>query len=178
MIPESGRKRDILQLVAGKSLTYLILYSAVTAYILGVIPRIFNLPHIGNPADLLIMGIPFLLATIFFSMTVSVFMRNRETGMVVFLFASLILLFMSGFSWPQSNIGSFWLAVSSLFPSTHGIQAYIKINTMGASLSELKREYTGLWLQAGLYFLTTVAGYFGQMNWLLKNKSIELHHLK
>ena len=42
-----------------------------------------------------------------------------------------------------------------LFPSTFGINGFVKINNMGATLSEVAFEYKALWIQAGVYFLTT-----------------------
>ena len=45
--------------------------------------------------------------------------------------------------------------VSYIFPSTFGINGFVKINNMGATLSEVAFEYKALWLQAGFYFLTT-----------------------
>jgi len=163
LLPVDSKKRHLLQLITGKSMCYFSLYAVLTAYILGVIPRLFNLPHIGQPVALIGMAIPFLLATIFFSMTVSVFMRNRETGMVFFLFFSLILLFISGFSWPRSNMPSFWLAISWLFPATHGIQGYLKINSMGATLRQISFEYISLWILAAIYFVTTLIAYAWQI---------------
>jgi ABC-2 type transport system permease protein len=163
LIPVNGSNHGIIKVITGKSLCYFSLYFVLSTYILGFIPRLFNLPHIGNPADIIGLMVPFLLATIFFSMTVSVFIRNRETGLVVFLFFSLILLFLSGFSWPRSNMNGFWLAFSWIFPSTHGIQAYIKINTMGATMKHIRLEYINLWAQVGFYFLTTVMVYRWQI---------------
>ncbi len=49
----------------------------------------------------------------------------------------------------------FWKYVSYIFPSTFGINGFVKINNMGATLSEVAFEYKALWLQAGIYFLTT-----------------------
>lgn len=147
------------QTLIGKSLCYGSMYMIVTAYILLLIPHIFQLPHIGNPLDIMWLMTPFLFAVIFYSMTISVFIRNRETGLVVFLFFSLVLLFLSGVSWPQSNIHWFWRTFSMLFPSTFGIQGYIKINSMGADLKHVQFEYVGLWIQAAVYFLTTMIVY-------------------
>ena len=65
-------------------------FSANAAYtwsffVLGVIPRIFNLPHIGLTSDIIKFMIPFLFATVFFSMTISVFLPNRETSLMLFM---------------------------------------------------------------------------------------------
>ncbi|MDD3727948.1 MAG: ABC transporter permease [Dysgonamonadaceae bacterium] len=151
--------RSVFHVVIGKALCYFSWYLVVAAYILGVIPKLFNLPHIGNPLDIALMVVPYLLAVIFFSMTLSVFIRNRETGFVVFLFTSLILLFLSGSSWPLSSVHSFWRTFSMMLPSTFGINGYIKINSMGATISQIDMEYIGLWIQAGFYFITTLVVY-------------------
>ena len=157
-------KGGTYRIIIGKGACYFFIYLAWSFYILGFIPHIFNLPHIGNPIDLLFFLIPFLLATIFFSMTVSVFQPNRETGMILFLFFSLILLFLSGISWPRSNIPGIWQAFGWLFPATNGIQGYVKINTLGADLHHIPFEYISLWIQTGIYFLTTTWAYHWQMN--------------
>jgi ABC-2 type transport system permease protein len=152
-IPEHLRGKSIYKVVLGKAACYFTLYIGLSAYVLGFVPRLFNLPHIGSFWTLFGFLIPFLLATIFFSMAVSVFVKNRETGLISFLFFTLILLFLSGFSWPRSNMADFWVYVSYLFPATHGIQGYIKINTMAAELPQLRLEYLGLWIQTLVYFV-------------------------
>jgi ABC-2 type transport system permease protein len=152
-----------LRVVLGKAACYLLMYLAFSFYILVLTPRVFNLPHIGQFIDLLKFIIPFLLATIFFSMTISVFFPERETGMIIFLFFSLILLFLCGISWPQSNINGFWKTFSWIFPATHGIQGYIKINSMGADIKHVSFEYISLWIQTALYFLTASVAYRWQI---------------
>ena len=156
------------RVIVGKSICYLLMYVVFSFYILEVVPHIFNLPHIGNPLDVAKLMIPFLLATIFFSMTVSVFIPNRETGMIIFLFFSLIILFLSGISWPQSNINGFWKSFSLIFPAVHGIQGYIKINSMGATIRQVSYEYICLWMQTIIYLITTIWAY----RWQIKRSVI------
>jgi ABC-2 type transport system permease protein len=50
-----------------------------------------------------------------------------------------------------------------MFPSTHGIQGYIKINSMGADIHKVSFEYLSLWIQTALYFLTASLTYTWQM---------------
>ena len=66
---------------------------------------------------------------------------------------------MTGVSWPQSNIPGIWQGVSWLFPSTFGARAYIRVNTMGATLHDVASEYRILWIQAGVYFCVACAVY-------------------
>jgi len=164
LVSSSVHRGGTFRVIIGKSTCYFLLYAAWSFFILMLIPRAFNLPHIGIPFDILMLLIPFLLASIFFSMTVSVFLPHRETGMVIFMFMSLILVFLSGVSWPQSNINGFWKAFAWIFPSTSGVQAYIKINTLGADLHHITFEYLSLWVQTAIYFATTCWAYYWQIN--------------
>ena len=157
--PHFRQKGKYFPVIFGKALTYLTIYIVINAYILLAIPRIFHLPHIGNPWDIIRFFTPFLLSVIFFSMLISVFIRNRETSMIIFPFFSVVLLFLSGISWPQSNMPWFWKIFSMLFPSTFGIQGYFKINTMGAALDQVRFEYIALWIQTAFYFVTTIFAY-------------------
>ena len=111
--------------------------------------------QIGQPGSLVLFVAPYLAACIFFAMTTSIAIRNRETCMLIFVFTSVPLLFISGISWPGAAIPPFWKYVSYIFPSTFGINGFVKINNMGATLSEVAFEYKALWIQAGVYFLTT-----------------------
>jgi len=163
LVSSSVHRGGTFRVILGKALAFFSLYLLWSVYLLGFIPWLFNLPHIGNPFTLLEFVVPFLLATIFFSMTASVFVPSREIQMVLLLFFSLILLFLSGISWPQSAISGVWKVFSWLFPATFGIQAYFKINTMGASIHEVQFEQIGLWIQTAVYFITTLLAYHWQI---------------
>jgi ABC-type multidrug transport system, permease component len=154
LIPINKHFHGTLRIVLGKSLTYLILYAIVCVWTLIFVPMIFSLPRVGGPGAILLFVLPFLAASIFFSMTLSGFMKTRESPMMIFVFTSVILLFISGVSWPKEAIPSFWRALGFLFPSTAGIQGFVRINTSGATLAEVAFEYKILWVQAGFYFIT------------------------
>lgn len=146
-------QRGIYRVVLGKAGAYFFIYSFVASYIALIVPRIFNIPHIGNIWNIYILLFPFLLATIFFSITASIFIKNRETGMVMFLFVSVILVFLSGFTWPESHFPLFWKYFAYIFPSTFGVRGYVKLNSMAASLGQIRFEYIGLWIQVFVYFI-------------------------
>ncbi len=163
LVPVNRHYNGLLRIVFGKMLAYLLVYLPVATYVLGIVPRLFRLNHIGAPETLCTFVIPFLLATIFFAMTVSAVMRQRETCLLLVVFTSVPLLFISGISWPQSAIPVFWQSLSYLFPSTFGINGYIRINSMGASLPQVAFEWYGLWAQTAFYFLTTCLVYRQQI---------------
>ena len=155
-----GKGRGTLRLVLGKALCYLMLYALVSVWVLIVVPGLFHLAQIPQATGLLAFMVPYLLACIFFAMTCSVLVHQRETCMLVFVFTSLPLLFISGISWPGVAVPDFWKYVSWLAPSTFGINGFVRINTMGALLEDVAFEYVGLWIQAGVYFLTACAAYY------------------
>lgn len=159
LVPVSRHFNGTLRIVFGKSLTYVILYTVVCLWALAIVPRLFSLPQVGEPWAIFLFILPYLFACVFFSITLSGFMMTRESPMLVFVFTSVILLFISGVSWPKESIPEFWRIVGYLFPSTPGIQGFIRMNTSGATLSEVANEYHTLWIQAGAYFLTSCLVY-------------------
>ncbi len=159
LVPERRGFDGTLRIVLGKSLAYISIYVFVCVWVLVIVPRLFSLPQLGEPLTILSFILPYLFACVFLSMTLSGFMTSREAPMLFFVFTSVILLFISGVSWPEVAIPPFWKAVGYLFPSTPGIQGFIRVNTCGASLAEVAHEYRVLWIQAGVYFISTCAVY-------------------
>lgn len=170
LVPINRHYHGTLRIVLGKALCYFMVYAMISVYVLSVVPRMFRLNQIGHPGDLILFMLPYLAACIFFAMTASIAIRNRETCMLIFVFTSIPLLFISGISWPGAAIPKFWEYFGYLFPSTFGINGFVRINNMGATLNEVAFEYKSLWLQAGFYFLTTCVVYRYQI--LMSRKHI------
>ena len=156
-LPGHRRGYSVLRIILGRSAAYFVLYYALAAILLVGLPRLFDIPHIGDPLDILRLMVPYLLATIFFSMSISVFIRNRESGMVLLISSSLIFLFIAGISWPKEMIPQAWRYLAYLIPYTSGANAFIHINSMGASLWTTRAEYLTLWILSGGYFLAACA---------------------
>lgn len=159
LLPVNRHYTGLLRIVLGKSWAYLLVYLPLSVYVLGVVPRLFSLNRIGNPWDMALFVVPYLLACIFFAMTVSVLVRQRETCIMLIVFSSVPLLFLSGVSWPGSAISPFWKVVSGFFPSTFGINGYLKLDCMGAEPAAVRKEWIALWGQAVFYFFTTCLVY-------------------
>lgn len=163
LVPLSRHYGGTLRIVLGKSLAYLIIYLGIAAYILCAVPKMFSLVQIAQASTLAAFVLPYLLACIFFAMTCSIFIHHREACMIIYVFTSVPLLFISGISWPGAAVPGFWKVVSWLFPSTFGINGFVRINDMGATLPDVLTEYRALWLQAGIYFITTCIVYRRQI---------------
>lgn len=178
LVPMVRHYQGAIRIIFGKSLAYLLVYLAVAAYILCAVPKMFRLVFLASPDTLATFVLPYLLACIFFAMACSCLIRRREDCMMIFVFTSLPLLFISGISWPGAAIPDFWKAVSWIFPSTFGINGYIRIQTMGATLNDVLPEYRALWMQAGIYFLLTFFLYRREILLSRKHALKRLHEFR
>ncbi len=178
LVPISRRHRGVMRIVWGKAFAYLMIYIVMTAYLLCAIPHLFNFISMITLGELVKFCLPYLLACIFFSMTISTLIRYRENVMLLVVFSSVPLLFMSGVSWPQNNIPAFWQGLSWLFPSTFGIRGFVRMNSMGATLADVAQEYRALWVQAVVYFFLAHESYrfqIGKARKFIKEKLMARH---
>lgn len=163
LVPINRHYHGLFRIVFGKSLCYFMIYAIMAAYILLVVPRMFHFTSMLHALDLIGFVIPYLLACIFFGMFVSCTVRYRENVMLIVVFTSLPFLFLAGVSWPQSGIPDFWQSTAYLFPSTFGIRGFIRMNSMGATLHDIRPEYQALWVQVVVYFLLACIVYRWQI---------------
>ena len=171
LIPYQQKYHGTMRIISGKGLAYLVIYTFISVYNLLLVPYLFKLPHFLNLATIVPFLLPFLLACIFFGMAISVFFWNREMSLLLYLCLSVPLLFMSGFSWPGAHIPVFWRMISMFFPSTFGINAFVKMNSMGASLADVGPQIFAMWVQAGIYFVFAWFVYY----WQIKLSERKIH---
>lgn len=119
----------------------------------------FGLPDIGNPLYVIMLMIPFLLATSFFGLTASLFFTDSDAPLLMIAFFSVGLIFLSGVSYPMELMPWYWKLVHYLIPAAPATMAYVKLNSMGASMSEIQPEYITLWVQCAFYFVTACLVY-------------------
>ena len=145
------QRKEIVQRTLGNATAYILLFAVMLAWITLIVPRIFGFVSMVHAWDLFLFLLPYLVACAFFAITASEMVRYRENVMLVVVFTSLPMLFISGISWPQSNISGFWQGVSYIFPSTFAIRGFVRMSSMGALLSDCVSEYIALWLLAIVY---------------------------
>ena len=178
LVPIHRCYSGVYRIVCGKALCYIMIYAVAGAYLTMVVPRLFSFLTLIHWQDLLALMIPYLLACVFFGLTVSCLVRYRENVMLLMVFVSLPLLFLSGVSWPQSNIPGVWQGVSWLFPSTFGVRAFVRMNTLGAVLGDVTPELRCLWIQAAAYFGLACLVYGHQLRVTSRHADERLAHLR
>lgn len=153
VIPFHPWYKNPVHIVIGKALPYFMLYIVLAVYMFRCVSGMFTLPQLGHYTTFIAFAVPYILACIFLAMTISSFIYRREDSILLLVFLSVPMLFLSGLSWPVSDMPTFWRYLSYLFPSTFGMNGYVEITSMGASLSDIRTQYMALWIQAGVYFI-------------------------
>ena len=178
LVPIHPSYGGIGRIISGKTLCYLMVYAIMATYLTIAVPKMFHFIHIATWQDLSLLLIPYLLACVFFGMTVSCLVRFRENVILLVVFVSLPLLFLTGVSWPQTSIPGYLQGVSWLFPSTFGVRAYLRLNSMGASIADVSSELRCLWIQVAAYLGTTCLVYGHQLHITRQHASERLDYLR
>jgi len=143
--------------VFGQALAHLCFAIPGLALYLIVLPRVYGFSTLGRFEDLVLLAVPFVLSVSFLAQFVGAWFKRRESAVLLFVAVSLPLFFMVGVSWPVEAIPDFIRAGSRAFPSTAAIDAFIRINQMGASILEVRRDWITLWILTIVYGFLAVA---------------------
>lgn len=149
------------RVIIAKTFVYCMLYAVFSFFLLGLMPVVFDLPNIGHTSDIVMLMIPYLLASCFFGLMASIFFTDSEAPLLMIAFFSVGLIFLSGVSYPLELMPWYWRAIHYVIPAAPGTLAFVKLNSMGADIREIAPEYITLWVQCIVYFLlaTTVYRY-------------------
>ena len=81
----------------------------------------------------------------------STLFRYRENSLLLLLWTSIPVLMLSGVSYPRQGIPDWLFNLGQLFPSSHGVNGFIRIQTMGASIPEVFAEIKWLIILTVVY---------------------------
>lgn len=149
----------LLQIVLGKTFVYCALYSIFALFLLGLMPVLFSLPRTAVSYEIVMIMIPYLLASSFLGLALSVFYTDSETPLLMIAFFSVGLIFLSGVSYPLELMPWYWQATHYIIPASVGTLAFVKINSMDATMAQISTEYIALWIQSAIYFTLACVAY-------------------
>lgn len=161
----------ITRIIIGKTFVYCMLYAIFALFLLGLMPVMFDLPNIGNGWDIAMLMIPYLLSTCFFGLAASYFFTDSESPLLMIAFFSVGLIFLSGVSYPLELMPWYWKAAHYIIPAAPATLAFVKLNSMGASMAEIHEEYVTLWIQTGIYFVAACIVYKYIITKAVQNKN-------
>lgn len=137
----AGRGRmSTLPIVMGRATVYAAIYAVTCAYVLGVHYRLFHFPMNGSAGAVAVIMTLYVAACIAMGIAVSTLFRYRENSLLLLLWTSIPVLMLSGVSFPKEGIPEWLFNLGKLLPSSHGVNGFIRIQTMGASLGEVFAE--------------------------------------
>ena len=142
-----------MNIVIGKSVVYVGFYALFAIFLLGLLPLVFDLPHLASPLLLIQLMIPYFFTTAFFGLACSPCFKDSDAPLLLIAFFSVGLLFLSGISWPLELMPWSWRLLHCLLPAPVGVLAFVKATSMGADISDISREMMLLWVQCVVYFI-------------------------
>ncbi|MEJ2766334.1 ABC transporter permease [Photobacterium sp. MCCC 1A19761] len=149
------------QLVLVRAMVFVLIYLPLVMYYFGFSFTYYHISRLATIADLLAITVPFLLAVIGLGMILGHLLPRRELAIVVVLLSSIPLIFSLGFIWPVSMIPAPIQALVQLIPATPAINAFLRLNQMGAEFYQVLPLWLQLWGQAFAY---------GAIAWLLQRR--------
>lgn len=150
---------ETLCLLLGKVFVYCMLYAVFAFFMFGLLPLVFNLPHMASWWELLLLMIPYLLSTAFLGFSLSRWYTDAEAPILCIAFFSVGLIFLSGVSYPLELMPWYWQMVHYILPATVGTLAFVQLNCMDASIGDVLPALVTLWVQVFLYFLLALYNY-------------------
>lgn len=144
---------SVLMTMIGQMLCYMTIIYVPSIFLYHYIPLIFKFPVAGNPFAEMEFILPMVIACLSLGFIIQGFVAQRESVFVFWVVTSVMFLFLSGLTWPRFAMPGFWKAVSDLVPATWGIEGFIRMNTNGATLAQVREPYIYLWIQAVGYFI-------------------------
>lgn len=151
LIPPGRRRMSTLPVVAGKAFVYASIYAVTLFYILGLHYKLFHFPTNGHTADIIAFLIPYLLSCIFLGIAVSTLFQRREQSIMLLLWCSIPALMLSGASVPREAMPEWLYLFGQILPSSSGVEGFIRIQSMGASFSDVLHEVRILWILTIVY---------------------------
>lgn len=163
-VPFGRSYRTAIRIVLGKTFVYCTLYAIFSFFLLGLLPHFFSVPNIGNGLYIVLLMIPYLMATSFFGLAASRYFTDPEAPLLMIAFFSVGFIFLSSVSYPMELMPWYWKAAHYLFPAAPATLAFVQLNSMGASMADIRPEYITLWIQAIVYFILSIWVYHKKLS--------------
>ena len=139
--------------IIGKMMCHQIIYVIPVIYVLHYVPLMFGFPQYGNFLHIICLAIPFVIAVSFMGQTLSAVVNERESVFLLFVFSSVIFVFLTGVSWPRYLMSRVWWLVGDCVPATWMSNGYVLMQSNGATLYQVQHQYWMLWLQLPVMFI-------------------------
>ena len=135
----------------GRTIAYLAIYALTLGFMLTVHYALFDYPTRGVWWRCVAVILPYLLAVIFLAQTLGALFRRRESSIVWLLWFSIPFLLVSGVSLPPEFFPQWLYFLGRVVPSSSAVEAWIAVQTMGATLADVAPKLALLWTLVVVY---------------------------
>ena len=132
-------------------LAHIVIYGATLTIVLVVLWPIFGFPFNSSLVDLVTLMTMYIIAASAFAQVVSYLFKRREAPILTLLWSSVPILLLAGVSYPREAFPRWLYDLGRLFPSSSAVDGFISLNTMGASLQNIKSDMVDVVILAFLY---------------------------
>ena len=139
--------------IIGKMMCHQIIYTVPVIYVLHYVPLMFGFPQYGNFLHIICLAVPFIITVSLMGQTLSAVVNERESVFLLFVFSSVVFVFLSGVSWPRYLMSRLWWLVGDCVPATWMVNGYVLMQTNGATLYQVQHQYWMLWIQVPVMFI-------------------------
>lgn len=157
--------RSVTAIVIGRAFVYSLICSAIACYILGIHYRLFGYPQNGSITTAISIIVPYIISFTMLGITLSTLFRRAESAILTLMWTSIPVLLLSGASLPPEAIPDGLFILGKLLPSSSAVSAYIRVQSMGATLQDVGTEVITLWILVVIYtttaFIATKKRVFG-----------------
>ena len=157
--------RSVTAIVIGRAVVYCLICTAIACYILGIHYRLFGYPQNGSITTAISIVAPYIISFTMLGITLSMLFRKAESAILTLMWTSIPVLLLSGASLPPEAIPDGLFLFGKLLPSSSAVSAYIRLQSMGATLQDVGTEVIILWALAIIYtaaaFIATKKRVFG-----------------
>lgn len=143
----------VLPVMIAQTLCYLTILIIPTIFLIYYVPLIFRFPMAGDTLEIFAFILPMVIAAFGVGFVFQSVVSERESVFVLWVATSLVLLLLSGLIWPLYDMLPAWRLLAGICPSTWGVDGFVKMNTNGASLSQVSGAYINLWILAAVWWI-------------------------
>ena len=158
MVSATRRERDFryntdssLVITLGRTIAYLAIYALTLGFMLTVHYWLFDYPMRGAWWRCMAVILPYLMAVIFLAQMLGGLFRRRESSIVWLLWMSIPFLLVSGVSLPPEAFPRWLYFLGRVVPSSSAVEAWIAVQTMGATLVDVAPKLVLLWVLVVVY---------------------------
>ena len=139
-----------------KILVYTMIYGINLTIILGIIWPIFDFPNMGSTTNVVILLLIYMVSATTLGIATSHLFTRRESPLMLLLWSSIPILLVAGVSYPYEALPEWLYTIGRILPSSSAVDAFIEINSMGASLADVSSEITTLLALAAIYLTCAI----------------------